>query len=119
MLPAVAQGAIGIEIGIDNEELATSLKAINHGPSFVAVEAERAYLAVLDGSCRSPIAGHMTITGDRAAMRGLVLSPDGREAYGGDFAGAAQNAVAIAQAVAEEIRSKAPEAFLDAYLQGE
>jgi ABC-type histidine transport system ATPase subunit len=52
-------------------------------------------------------------------LRGLALSPDGREAYGAHLSGTADQAVAIAQAVAEDIRAKAPEAFLDAYLSGE
>jgi hydroxymethylbilane synthase len=119
MLPAVGQGAIGIEIGTENERIAGLLAPINHAQSFTAVEAERAFLAVLDGSCRSPIGGHAMLDGERVAMRGLVLAPDGREAYDGHLSGAAAQAVPIAQAVAEEIRAKAPEAFLDAYLSGE
>jgi hydroxymethylbilane synthase len=119
MLPAVGQGAIGIEIRADDEDLAALLAAINHGPSFQAIAAERAFLAVLGGSCRSPIAGHMVIVEELATMRGLLLSPDGREAYGAHLTGPAAQAVALAQAVGEDIRAKAPEAFLDAYLLGE
>lgn len=117
MLPAAAQGAIGIEIRAQDEALAARLQAINHAPTFLAVQAERAFLAVLDGSCHSPIGGHMTIVDGRADMRGLVLSPDGREAYSGDYAAAAEDAVNIGRAVADEIRAKMPDAFVDAYLQ--
>jgi hydroxymethylbilane synthase len=119
MLPAVGQGAIGIEIGADDERTAQLLLPINHAESFAAVEAERAYLAVLDGSCRSPIGGHAVIAEGQVAMRGLALAPDGRESYGAHLSGPVGEAVAIAQAVAEEIRAKVPEAFLDAYLTGE
>jgi hydroxymethylbilane synthase len=119
MLPAVGQGAIGIETRVDDARISALLAPINHPESFLAVEAERAYLALLDGSCRSPIAGHTTLSGGRFTLRGLALSPDGREAYGAHLSGTADQAVAIAQAVAEDIRAKAPEAFLDAYLSGE
>jgi len=119
MLPAVGQGAIGIEIGAEDDRTAALLEPLNHPESFTAVEAERAFLAVLQGSCRSPIAGHAVIAGGTVSFRGLVLAPDGRESYGGYLSGPAETAVAIAQAVAEEIRAKAPEAFLDAYLSGE
>jgi hydroxymethylbilane synthase len=120
MLPAVGQGAIGIEIGADDTRMQRLLAPINHAPSFTAVEAERAFLAVLGGSCRSPIGGHAALTGgETVLMRGLVLAPDGREAYGAHLSGPAAQAVPIAQAVAEDIRAKAPDAFLDAYLDGD
>jgi hydroxymethylbilane synthase len=119
MLPAVGQGAIGIEIRADDERMAVALAPINHANSFIAVEAERAYLALLDGSCRSPIAGHTTLAGGRFTLHGAALSPDGREAYAAHLSGPTDQAVAIAQAVAEEIRSQAPEAFIDAYLSGD
>ena len=119
MLPAVGQGAVGIEIRAEDDRMAALLAPANHADSFTAVEAERAYLALLDGSCRSPIAGHTSLAGGRFAFRGLALSPDGRESYAAHLSGPAGQAVAIAQAVAEDIRSKAPEAFLDAYLSGE
>jgi hydroxymethylbilane synthase len=119
MLPAVGQGAIGIEIGADDERTAQLLRPVNHPESFAAIEAERAYLAVLEGSCQSPIAGHARLTEGTVLMRGLVLAPDGRESYRAHLSGPAGEAVAIAQAVAEEIRAQAPEAFLDAYLTGE
>jgi len=119
MLPAAGQGAIGIEIGADDTRMDGLLQPINHAESFTRVEAERAFLAVLDGSCRSPIGGHAVLAGTTITMRGLVLAPDGRESYGAHLTGSADQAVPIAQAVAEDIRAKAPEAFLDAYLSGE
>jgi hydroxymethylbilane synthase len=59
------------------------------------------------------------LSGGRITFHGLALSPDGREAYRAQLSGPAEQAVPLAQAVAEDIRAKAPEAFLDAYLSGE
>ena len=53
------------------------LAAINHAPTAIAVTAERAFLKVLDGSCRTPIAGHAVVTGDRIDFRGMVFQPNG------------------------------------------
>src|SRR5205085_10500903 len=70
-LPAVGQGAIGIETREDDENTRTMLAPINHPATAVALAAERAFLAVLDGSCRTPIAGHAIVTGDALSFRGL------------------------------------------------
>lgn len=77
-VPAVGQGAIGITCLIDDENANRRLAALNHEPTVVRVTAERAFLAVLDGSCRTPIAAHAWYDGD-ATLRfhGLVAKPDG------------------------------------------
>ena len=77
MLPAVAQGAIGLERRTDDEETATLLAPLNHEESALRVAAERALLAGLDGSCRTPIAGLADIDGERLRLRALVAMPDG------------------------------------------
>lgn len=118
MLPAVGQGVIAIEIRAGDARLAAFLEPINHAASFTAVTAERAYLAVLDGSCRSPIGGHAMLQDGTIHMRGLVLAPDGRDAYGASRSGPAADAAQVARAVAEQIRCEAPAAFLKTYLGG-
>jgi hydroxymethylbilane synthase len=79
-LPAVGQGAIGIETRADDSRIREMLGAINHADTFSALAAERAFLAVLDGSCRTPIGGHAVISGSRLRFRGMIVKPDGSEA---------------------------------------
>ncbi|WP_026783779.1 hydroxymethylbilane synthase [Pleomorphomonas koreensis] len=85
--PAVGQGAIGIESRIDDARVADLLAPIHHAPTAMALAAERAYLARLDGSCRTPIAGYATVTGARVDLHGLILTPDGRVAHEGRESG--------------------------------
>ena len=80
-LPAVGQGAIGIETRADDARTRELLAPINHADTASALAAERAFLAVLDGSCRTPIGGHATICGGRLRFRGMIVKPDGSEAF--------------------------------------
>ncbi|PWE18196.1 hydroxymethylbilane synthase [Marinicauda salina] len=77
MLPAPAQGAIGIEIRADDEAARQALAPLNDLPSAACVAAERAFLAALDGSCRTPIAAYATLDGATLFLRGEALTPDG------------------------------------------
>ncbi len=79
MLPAVAQGAIGIEIREDDDIVRGLVAPLNHEATALCVTAERAFLAKLEGSCRTPIAGLARVDGDGIAFRGLLLTPDGRD----------------------------------------
>ncbi len=82
LLPAAAQGAIGIEIRRDDAHAQAMAGAVNHKPSAAAVAAERAFLEVLDGSCRTPIAALAVCEGPAAlTLTGKVLSPDGKKIY--------------------------------------
>jgi hydroxymethylbilane synthase len=108
MLPAVAQGAIGIEHRSDDTDTGALLEAINDGPSRLRVNTERAMLAELDGSCRTPIAGHAVITGDdEITLTASLLSPDGSERFDvsgkSDFAGA----ILLGTRLGKELRDKA------------
>src|SRR5205823_2806488 len=78
--PAIGQGAIAIEARSDDARLLALLTAINHEDTAIALAVERAFLAVLDGSCRTPIAGH-AIVSNGVAFRGMILRPDGSETY--------------------------------------
>lgn len=77
MLPALAQGAIGIEIRQGDEETKQLLSGINHTESSIAVACERAFLQTLDGSCRTPLAGHASLDGGILNFRGHALTLDG------------------------------------------
>lgn len=80
MLPAVAQGAIGIERRADDSRAAEMLEAIHDTTTGQRLAAERAFLAALDGSCETPIAGLATLDGGTLHLKGEVLRPDGSEA---------------------------------------
>ncbi|RID42563.1 hypothetical protein BRARA_J02437 [Brassica rapa] len=78
MLPAVAQGAIGIACRTDDDKMASYLASLNHEETRLAVACERAFLETLDGSCRTPIAGYAAKDEEgNCYFRGLVASPDG------------------------------------------
>ena len=111
MLPAVAQGAIGIVCREADARTRALLTPLDHDESHRAIDAERAFLAVLDGSCRTPIAGLAEISGDRLRFRGLILSPDGREAHAIDTEGDAAQAAALGRDAGESLRGRCPPGF--------
>jgi hydroxymethylbilane synthase len=76
-LPAVAQGVIGIECRVADARTLELVGALNHPPTRIVMDAERAFAHRLGGSCQSPIAAHATIDGERLALAGLVAEPDG------------------------------------------
>jgi hydroxymethylbilane synthase len=112
MLPAVAQGAIGIECRADDTHILPLMDAINHTPTMTCVTAERAYLQVLDGSCRTPIAGLATLHGDALRLRGEVLSLDGRICHRDEIDGPADEAETLGQTLGQRLRERAGEALL-------
>nr|WP_321461599.1 hydroxymethylbilane synthase [uncultured Cohaesibacter sp.] len=115
-LPAVGQGAITIESRIGDETISALLAAIHHQPTALALACERAFLRVLDGSCRTPIAGLAKVEGDRLSFSGLVLMPDGSASYDIAAEGSADEAEAIGVDAANRLKAKAGEAFFAAVL---
>lgn len=79
MLPAAAQGAIGIDHLAARSELALFLQVVNHQATFAAVTAERAFLEALGGNCHSPVAAHAICSSDKITLRGEILAEDGSE----------------------------------------
>ncbi len=116
MLPAVAQGAIGIEARAGDGTTRGFLDALDDAVSARRVAAERACLEVLDGSCRTPIAVFAEIAGDGGEMRlrGLVCMPDGSQAHRAERRGPAGDAVALGRDLGEELRAAAGPAFFAA-----
>jgi hydroxymethylbilane synthase len=110
-LPAVGQGAIGIEVRAADTRTRDLLATINHPDTLTALGAERAFLAVLDGSCRTPIAGHARIVAGAVSFRGLILRPDGSEAHETSRAGAVADAVKLGADAACELKSRAAPDF--------
>ncbi len=112
MLPAVAQGAIGIECREDDAEVRGLLDRINHAATMTAITAERAFLAVLDGSCRTPIAALAELDGEALRLRGLVASTDGRAVDRIEAEGSAADAAALGSATGERLRARLPRNYL-------
>src|SRR5204862_3946631 len=111
MLPAVGQGALAIECRADDAEVRRLLAALNDMASAACVAAERAMLAALDGSCRAPIAGLATISGDRLSLVALFLSNDGKTERRGRSEGAIADAVELGTDLGMRLREAAGREF--------
>ena len=107
MLPAVAQGAIGIERRVDDERAAMMLAAIHHTPTGQRLAAERAFLAALDGSCETPIGGLAELQGDTLRLRGEILRIDGSESLSDEVSGPISEGPALGQALAKTLLHRA------------
>ena len=113
MLPAVAQGAIGVECRAGDTRIRDLLAPLNHAATSQCVEAERAFLQVLDGSCRTPIAGLATLDGDQLWLRGEVLALNGSVRHYRELRGAVGDGVRLGQALGAELHSLAGPHLLD------
>ena len=113
--PAPGQGAICIESRAGDERVEAMLSAIHDGPTGQALACERAFLAALDGSCRTPIAGHASSSGGSIAFSGMILSLDGREAHEVRMEGRAEDAAAIGRSAAESVRARAGPGFFEGW----
>ncbi|MGP1355930.1 hydroxymethylbilane synthase [Roseicyclus sp.] len=113
VLPAVAQGAIGIERRGDDLRAAEMLEAIHHGPTGQRLAAERAFLAGLDGSCETPIAGLAELDGGTLRMRGEILRPDGSEVLNDDRSAPVEDGAKLGAEMARDLRKRAGEGFFD------
>ena len=113
MLPAVAQGAIGIERRIDDENTQALLAAIHDLATGQRLAAERSFLLTLDGSCETPIAGLATLEKDQLTLKGEVLRPDGSEAISGVRQGIISDGADLGRDLAQELLSRAGPDFFD------
>ena len=113
MLPAVAQGAIGIERRSDDTRVAEILSAIHDTSTGHRLAAERAFLRGLDGSCETPIAGLAELNGTTLRLRGEVLRPDGSEAINDDQSCPIEDAQKLGSEMANNILKNTPKNFFD------
>ncbi|TDT72955.1 hydroxymethylbilane synthase [Litoreibacter halocynthiae] len=113
MLPAVAQGAIGIERRGDDSRVAEMLTAIHDVPTGQRLACERAYLAQLEGSCETPIAGLAELNGGTVQFRAQILRPDGSEALSDAESAPIEDAAEMGRAVADRLTARAPKNFFD------
>jgi hydroxymethylbilane synthase len=110
-LPAVGQGAIGIETRADDARTRGMLATINHADTFSALACERAFLKMLDGSCRTPIGGHATVAGGKIRFRGMIVRPDGSEAFEAACEGALGDAEKLGADAGAELKRRAGSGF--------
>jgi hydroxymethylbilane synthase len=107
MLPAIAQGAIGIERRESDDRAKAMLDAIHHEETGIRLAAERAFLAALDGSCETPIAGLATVEGDTLTLAGEILSLDGQQIHSGHEVGSVADAAEIGTKLAKALLAEA------------
>ena len=112
MLPAVGQGAVCIECRTEDAKVRAWLVAIDHRPTATCVAAEHAMLVVLDGSCRTPIAGHAILAADGLHLRGLIVKPDGSELIATERLGAPADAEAMGRDAGHELKRRGGPGFL-------
>jgi hydroxymethylbilane synthase len=112
MLPAVGQGALGLECRANDAATQTAVHGVNHEPSWWAVLAERAFLRGLGGGCLLPIAALGTVDGESLRLRGAVLGPDGRRRLAAERSGPVVQAEAIGQELADELLRQGARALL-------
>lgn len=115
MLPAIAQGAIGVESRCGDYDMAEILSAINDPDTKVCVDVERAFLAKLDGSCQTPIAGLATLDASSESLhfKGQILKPDGSQSYAGDATAALSDVNGLGPEIAEQLLSEAGDNFFE------
>jgi hydroxymethylbilane synthase len=107
-LPAAGQGAIGITARVGDEKVQAQLAPILDPQTGIALEAERAFLTVLDGSCKTPIGAQAKVDGQNLTFRGVLLRPDGSEAIEISVSGAASDAVHLGEDAARQILARVP-----------
>ncbi len=118
-LPAIGQGAVGIETRSDDERIHALIAHLDNAPTRICVLAERALNHRLEGGCQVPIAGFAELRGERLRLRGLVGRPDGREVIRGEIEGLAGEAEAMGDALGEDLLARGADAILaEVYANG-
>lgn len=113
MLPAIGQGALGIELRRDDGELFEAISFLNHPATVIAVAAERSFLKRLEGGCQVPIGAHATIEGDTVTLAGLIASVDGREILQDRISGPSAGAAGLGTALADKLLAMGGRKILD------
>jgi hydroxymethylbilane synthase len=113
--PAPGQGAICIESRIGDGEVRDMLDPIGHQVTEASLSCERAFLGALDGSCRTPIAGHARIEAGTIRFHGMILTPDGTEAHEIEADGKQADAAAIGRKAGDKVRAAAGTTFFDSW----
>jgi len=104
-MPAPAQGAIGLAVRRDGARMTALVEALDHAPTSITVTAERAMLAVLDGSCRTPVGALTSLSNGTLTVKGQILSLDGKTAF--DSAATGTDPEALGRQVGEDLIARA------------
>ena len=112
MLPAIGQGIIGIECAAGRDDIIELVRPLEHAPTRIVLDAERALSAGLGASCRAPIAGHATLAGEELHLRGLAGSADGRQVIADRMSGAADDAARLGAELAKRLLAAGAGALL-------
>ena len=112
-LPAIGQGALGIEIRSDDPDTREAVSFLDDRETALAVRAERGFLKRLEGGCQVPIASHGRVEADRITLQGMVGRPDGSEVIRGDAQGSAADPEALGVALAEQLLGRGARKILD------
>jgi hydroxymethylbilane synthase len=118
MLPAISQGALGIELRRDDAELFAGMQFLHHAQTAVAVAAERAFLLRLEGGCQVPIGAHATLCGDTVCLTGLIAEVSGATMLKDSLSGPLGEAAEIGRKLAEMLLDRGGKAILDAVYCG-
>jgi hydroxymethylbilane synthase len=118
LLPAIGQGVIGIECRMEDDPVRKLIEPLEHGPTRLRIQAERAFNATLAGGCQAPVAGFSVLDDDLLELRGLVGWPDGSEIVRGQISGPTQDAETLGQELAEELLARGARPILNALLGG-
>jgi hydroxymethylbilane synthase len=113
MLPAIGQGALGLELRETDSELLAALQFLHHADTAAAVAAERAFLYRLEGGCQVPIGGFATVAGSTVTLTGLIAALDGRTVFKEQLAGPLEKAAEIGKTLAETLLAAGGKAVLD------
>lgn len=114
--PAPGQGAICIESRIGDEKIGALLAPINDANTMVVLKTERAFLRQLDGSCRTPLAGHAVVSGDQVAFHGMILSPDGQKWFEDRGVSSIADSEEMAISIADKLRARAGADFFEDWI---
>jgi hydroxymethylbilane synthase len=112
ILPAIGQGAIGIECRTDDARVNSMIRSLADSRTTLCVSAERAMNARLMGGCQVPIAGFAQLTGDQIVLRGLVATPDGRQVLRGQVQGPSRQALELGNSLADELLRRGADRIL-------
>ncbi len=118
MIPAVGQGALGIEVREGDDAVQALLAPLHHAPTATCVAAERALLARLEGGCQVPLAAHATLQGGRLSLEALLGHPSGQPLLRERGEGAADDPGGLGRAVAERLLARGGDRILREVMQG-
>lgn len=118
-IPAIGQGALGLECRLDDTATIAALAFLNHPDTAAAVAAERALLKRCEGGCQVPIAAHGTVSGDTLTLVGFIASVDGKQTVRESLSGSVQDAVRLGTELAERLLAAGGKAILEDVYQRE